>query len=218
MFDHPPSPLPQGEVGKAVVNTQIVNGFWQFLPAKATTFFSRVYFRNFPRPLFLGGLPPYPVAVPIVKLEVPSNQAFIIKNIEFNVYEKTPIGNDEYVAVSPSRVVTYFGFEILIGNRSPYDFSTNLTAGGDPIDYKPTQAGATTVPPFAGQGTNYPFSGPNQPLGENFAAYATSGEGITLVARVLREPPFDARLLTASLAGYNLNQRVLQDILGRITA
>ena len=219
MFDLPPSPLPQGEVGKAVVNTQTVNGFWQFLPAKSTTFLSRVYFRNYPNPLFIGGAaPPYPVPLPVVKLVVPKNQAFIIKNIEFTVYEQTPVGAEQFAAVPPSRVASFFGFSVKIGNRSPYDFNTNVTQRGLVIDYKPAQAGSTTFGPTPGQGTSYPFSGPNNPLGENFAAYGVAGELIELTVDVLREPPFDVRMLSASFSGYNLDQRVLQTILSRITA
>jgi hypothetical protein len=216
--DLPPAPLPQGEVGRPVVDTQLVNAFWQFLPAKSTTFWARAYFRNYPKPLFVGNLPPFPVPLPVVKLVVPQNQAFILKSFDFTVYQQSGIGVEDLVAVPPSRVASYFGFEIKIGNRSPYDFNTNVTARGQVIDYKPAQAGYTAAPPIPGQGTAYPFSGPNQPLGENFAAYAVSGALIEANVFVLREPEFDVRMLSVAMAGYNLNQRLLQTILSRITA
>ena len=218
LLDGPPSPLPQEETRKDVVNTQIVNGFWQFLPAKSTTFLSRVYFRNYPRPLFVGNFPPYPYPLPVVSLTVPSNQGFILKNFEFQVYEQSGIGAENIVAVDPSRVASYFGFEVKIDSRSPYDFNTNVTARAQALAYNPVQAGGTSAPPTVGQGTSYPFSGPNQPLAENFAAYAVAGQKIEMNVYVLREPQFDVRLLSAKLDGYNLDGRILQTILSRITA
>jgi hypothetical protein len=215
----PPAPLPQGEVGKPVVNTQIVNGFWQFLPAKSTVFLNRVYFRNYPKPLFVGKLPPFPVPLPVVKLVVPPNQAFIIKNLAFKVYQQSGIGTEDIVEVPPSRVASYFGFEVKIGNRSPYDFHTNVTARGQVIDYAPVQGGGgRSVPPTPGQGTAFPFSGVNNPVGDNFATYAQSGDLIELTVQVLREPEFDARMLSAGFEGYNVDGRILQTILSRITA
>lgn len=217
--DLPPAPLPQGEVGKPVVNTQIVNGFWQFLPAKSTVFLNKILFRNYPRPLFIGKLPPYPVPLPIAKLVVPENQAFIIKDFSFKVYQQSGIGTDDTVEVPSTRVASYFAFEVKVGNRSPYDMFTNITARGQVIDYAPVQgAGGRSVPPTVGQGTAFPFSGVNNPLGDNFANYAMSGDLIELTAYVLREPEFDARMLSAQFAGYNVDQRILQTILSRITA
>lgn len=215
--DLPPAPLPQGEPARPVVNTQIINAFWQFLPGKSTVFLVRSYFRNYPKPLFVGKLPPFPVPLPVTKLIVPPNQAFVVKDINFQVYEQSSIGVEDLVAVPPSRVVSYFGFEVKIANRSPYDFNTNVTARGQVIDYKPANAGSTTTPPIPGQGTAFPFSGPNQPLGENFAAYAMSGDLIELNVQVLREPVFDARMVSATFSGYNVDQRLLQTILGRLT-
>jgi len=217
--DLPPAPLPQGEVGRPVVNTQIVNGFWQFLPAKSTVFLNRVYFRNYPKPLFVGKLPPFPVPLPVVKLVVPPNQAFIIKDLSFKVYQQSGIGTEDIVEVPPERVASYFGFEVKIGNKSPYDFNTNVTARGQVIDYAPVQgAGGRSVPPIPGQGTAFPFAGRNNPLGDNFATYAQSGDLIELTVQVLREPEFDARMLSAQFAGYNVDGRILQTILSRITA
>lgn len=217
LLDMPPSPLPQDEVGKPVANVQVVNGFWQFLPAKSTVFLSRVYFRNYPRPLFVGQLPPYPVSIPIRSLTVPNNQGFILKSFDFQVYEQSGIGQENIVAVDPSRVASYFGFEVKIDNRSPYDFNTNVTARGQVLAYNPGQGGGVSSPPVPGQGTVYPFSGENQPLGDKFAAYAVAGQKIELNVFVLREPPYDVRLLSAGLTGYNLNQRLLQTVLSRIT-
>jgi len=215
--DLPPSPLPQGEVSRPVVNTQIVNGFWQFLPAKSTIFLNRVYFRNYPKPLFVGKLPPFPIPLPVIGLIVPQNQAFIIKDLSFRVYQQSGIGVEDKVEVPPSRVASYFGFEVKIGNRSPYDFNTNVTARGQVIDYTVGKAGSTTFPPVPGQGTAFPFSGANNPLGDNFATYAQSGDLIELTVQVLREPEFDVRMMSAQFAGYNINQRILQTILGRLT-
>ena len=214
--DLPPAPLPQGETGKPVVNTQIVNGFWQFLPGKSTTFFSRVYFRQYPKPLFIGKLPPFPIPLPLSKLVVPQNQAFVLKSFDFQVYEKSGIG-DAQTAVPWSQVTSYFGFQVKIGNRSPYDLNTNITARGQVIDYIPGESGFRVAPPTSGQGTTFPFSGPNQPLGDNFATYAQSGELIELAVQVLREPEFDASMLSVKFDGYNVNQRLLDTILGRIT-
>lgn len=217
--DLPPAPLPQGEVGKPVINTQIVNGFWQFLPGKSTIFLNRVFFRNYPKPLFIGQLPPFPVPLPVVKLIVPQNQAFVIKDFSFKVYQQSGIGTEDLVEVPPSRVASYFGFEVKVGNKSPYDMMTNVTNRGQVINYKPAQgAGGSSVPPSPGAGTAFPFSGINNPLGDNFAAYAMSGDLIELTVYVLREPEFDARMMSAQFAGYNVDQRVLQTILGRITA
>jgi hypothetical protein len=216
--DLPPAPLPQGEVGKPVVNTQVVNGFWQFLPSKSTVFLNRVYFRNYPKPLFVGQLPPFPVPLPVVKLVVPQNQAFILKDFSFKVYQQSGIGVEDIVEVPASRVASYFGFEVKVGNRSPYDFNTNVTARGQVIDYNPGKTNSTSSPPIPGQGTAFPFSGPNNPLGDSFATYAQSGDLIELTVQVLREPEFDARMMSAQFAGYNVDGRILQTILSRITA
>lgn len=216
--DLPPAPLPQGEVGKNAPPVTIVNGFWQFLPAKSTVFLVREYFRNYPKPLFVGKLPPFPFPLTVTRLKVPNNQAFVIKNFEFQAYEQSPVGEEELVTVSPGRLASYLGFEVKVSNRSPYDFNTNVTARGQVIDYKPAQAGYQSAPPLPGQGTVYPFSGPNNPLGENFAAYAQAGDEIEMNVWVLREPVFDLRMLSAGLSGYNVDGRVLQTILNRITA
>ena len=217
--DLPPAPLPQGERGKPIVDVQLVNGFWQFLPAKSTVFLNRIFFRNYPKPLFIGKLPPFPVPLPIVKLVVPQNQAFIVKHLAFKVYQQSGIGTEDIVEVPPSRVASYFGFEAKIGNRSPYDMFTNVTARGQVINYAPAQgAGGQSVPPVPGAGTAFPFSGLNNPMGDNFAAYAMSGDLIELTVQVLREPQFDVRMLSAEFDGYNVDQRVLQTILSRITA
>lgn len=214
----PPSPLPQKEGGKGPTNVQIVNGFWQFLPVASTTFFDRVYFRNYPRPLFVGNLAPYPVPLPIIKLVVPQNQAFILKHFSFKVYQQSGIGVEDIVEVPASRVASYFGFEVKVGNRGLTDYNTNVSARGQVIDYKPGQAGSLTFPPVPGQGTLFPFSGEMQPMGDNFASYATSGQDIQATVYVLREPEFDARMLSVRFDGYNVNQRVLEDILKRLSA
>lgn len=215
--DMPPSPLPQSEPGKSVSSTQIVNGFWQFLPGKSTIFMSRIYFRNYPKPLFVGKLPPFPAPLPIMKLVVPSQQAFILKSFEFNVYEQTGIGAENLVAVAPSRTASYFAFEVKVGNRSPYDLNTNVSARGQVINYNPSVNNAISSPPSPNQGTAFPFAGPNNPLGENFASYAQAGDAIELTALVLREPPYDVRMLSAQFGGYNLNGKLLQTILSRIS-
>ena len=212
------APLPQGEHLPAPVNTQVINAFWQFLPAKSTVFLARAYFRNYPKPLFIGKLPPFPVPIPVAKLVVPQSQSFVIKNIDFTVYEQSGIGEEDLVAVPPSRVASYFGFEVKIGNRSPYDLNTNVTARGQVIDYKETAPNQfRAVPPNPGQGTAFPFSGANQPLGENFATYAQSGDLMEFTVQVLREPVFDARMMSVLVTGYNVDQRVLQTILARLT-
>jgi hypothetical protein len=217
--DLPPAPLPQGEVSRPVVTAQIVNGFWQFLPAKSTVFLNRIFFRNYPKPLFVGNLPPFPVPLPVVKLVVPQNQAFLIKNFGFKVYQQSGIGVEDITEVPAARVASYFGFEVKVGNRSPYDMVTNVTARGQVINYKPSQGAAgLSVPPVPGQGTAFPFSGTNNPLGEGFASYAMSGDAIELTVQVLREPPFDVRMMSAEFSGYNMDQRILQTILSRITA
>lgn len=212
-----PAPLPQTEGAHAPVETQIVNGFWQFLPTAGTTFFARDYFRNYPKPLFVGKLPPFPVPLPVVKLTVPNQQAFILKEFSFQVYEQSPVGQEQLVEVSPSRVASYFGFEVKVGNRSPYDFNTNVTARGQVIDYKPPQTASIASPPVPGQSTNMPFSGVNNPVGQNFAAYAKAGELIEMTVWVLREPVFDVRMLSAYMSGYNVNHAMLYKILGRVT-
>jgi hypothetical protein len=219
MQDLPSAPLPQGEpAGPRVVTTQLVNAFWQFLPAKSTTFWARSYFRNYPKPLFIGNLPPFPVPLPIIKLVVPQNQAFVLRSFDFAVYEQSGIGTEDLIAVPPSRVASYFGFEVKVANRSPYDFNTNVTARGQIINYNPAEAGSRSAPPVPGQGTAFPFSGPNQPLGENFATYVMSGGLIEMTVYVLREPVFDARMLSVTFGGYNVNERLLQSILSCITA
>jgi hypothetical protein len=215
MFDLPPSPLPQNETGRPVVTTQLVNAFWQFLPAKSTTFWSRIYFSQFPRPLFIGKYPPYPATIPIAKLQVPRNQGLIIKDIDFTVYQKT--GVDTTIALSPSEVASYLSFSTKIGNKSPFDFQTNTVIRNAPTNVV-NPNGILSSAALPSQGTSFPFSGPQQPPGENFAAYADAGETIDLVAYVLREPPFDVQMVSAKVAGYNINQNLLQTILSRITA
>lgn len=218
MFDLPPSPLPQEEPAKEVVTTQIVNGFWQFLPGRSTVFLERVFFADYPRPLFVGLRPPYPVPLRVVTLTVPKNRAFILKSFEYQVYEQTGIGQGSLLAVDPSRVTTYFGFETQIGNRGLFDYMTNLTGAAGPQGVGPNgpNNGVASFAPAPGQGILYPFSGPVQPVGQNYAAYAVENEKITMTVNVLREPPFDTRIVMARLSGYNVDHRILQSILGRL--
>ncbi len=218
MQDLPPAPLPQDEPSKGAQPVRVVDGFWQTMPAASTVFLSRVYFKTFPRPLFVGKLPPYPVPLPLVKLVVPRDQVFILKHISFKVYQQSGIGTDDIVEVPASRVTSYFGFEVKVGNRSPYNFSTNISARGQIIDFKPGNAGYAVSPPVPGAGTLYPFSGENQPVGDNFATYAQSGSAIELTAYAMREPEFDARLISAKLDGYDMDRRKFDSIIGRLTS
>lgn len=216
MFDLPPSPLPQGETGRPVSSTQIVNAFWQFLPSKSTTFYSRVYFREYPRPLFIGLAQPYPATIPVAAITVPKNQSLIIKEIEFTAFQSTGVGSIS--AIPAADVASYLAFSTKIGNRSPFDFQTNTAIRNAPVNYQNANSTILFTTPLPSQSTSSPFSGPQQPVGENFASYAVAGETIELVAYVLREPPFDVSMISAKIAGYNLNQNLLQSILARITA
>lgn len=215
MFDTAPSPLPQEAASAPVVTTRLVNAFWQFLPGKSTTFWSRVYFRQYPKPLFIGLNQPYPSKIPIAALKVPQQQALIIKDIEFYAFQKTGAGST--VALSPSEVTSYLSFSIKIGNKSPFDFQTNTVIRNAPSNLN-NPNGILTQGSLPGQGTAYPFSGPQQPIGENFATYAVADETIELEAYVLRPLPYEMEMVGAKVAGYNLNQRLLDTILSRITA
>jgi len=217
-MDLPPQPVPQYERGTPVANVQVLNGFWQFLPSKSTTFIDRVYFKNFPRPITKVGFPSHPFSIPLATLEVPLNQAFILKSFSFRVFQQSGVGVEDIVETPPSRVASYLGFEILVGNQSPFDFNTNVTARGQVINYNPAQGpGKVASPPVVGQGSVFPFSGPVEPLGEAFATYAQSGQNIIARVWVLREPEFEARMLSVRISGYNLNSSLLQTILSRIS-
>jgi len=214
-----PSMLPDVESATRVVNTQILNGFWQFLPSRSTTFLDRVYFANYPRPLFVGNLPPYPVPVPLVNLEVPNNMAFVLKSFEFEAYEASGIGVDDMTLVPQARVATYVGFQISIGNRSPLDYNTNVSMRGQVIQYDPTKGSrGTSIAPLPMQGTIFPFAGPLEPLGEAFATYAVSGQQVNATAWILRPPQFEIRMFSVRISGYHMGQGDLKEILDKIVS
>lgn len=212
-----PSPLPQTGAVRDVVSTQVVNGFWQFLPSRSTTFMEKIFFRSVPNPLFVGTVPPFPYQLSVFQLRVPNNQAFILRSFEFNAYQRSPIGNDDTEMIDPGRIVSYLGFEPKVGNRGLFDYTTNVTQRGAIINYNPSNVGGATPPPLPGQGTLFPFTGPVQPLGQNFAAYAIAGELIEMNVWLLRPMPFPLTMVSAQISGYNIPQRALESILTRIS-
>lgn len=219
VLDLPPSPMPQAEVPGKVVPVEVTHGFFQTLPESGTNFLNRIFFKVIPKPLFVGTLPPYPFPIPILKLVVPPQQGWILKHFSFKVFQNTGIGVEDIVEVPPSRVTTYFAFEVKIDNRGIYDFATNVNARGQAINYGGAGNSTNNIAPptpTPGQGTLFPFAGENQPVGDQFATYAVSGQLIELTAYILKEPEFEARSVSAQCDGINLNQVDLQKILRRI--
>lgn len=207
------SPLPQGEASGGSKPVRLTHAFTQLLPPRSFQFFQRAYFRNYPRPLQQGSKPPFPVPINIARIEVPPNQALVFQSSVYRVYEASGIGIDDVVEVEDGRTVGVFGFSTQIGNRGLIDFSTNVTANGDPVVWNPAQQLGATQPPQVGAGRIYPFTGKSQGDLQNFAFYAQSGEGIDLTAWVMRAPPFDTRKFSVEVSGYLVGQAHLQKIL-----
>lgn len=209
------SPLPQEEAGGGAKPVRLTSGFTQFLPPRSFVFFQRVYLRDYPRPLQVGGLPPYPTPIPIASIQVPNHQGLIIKSTAFKVFEASGVGVNDSVEVENGRATTVFGFQTAVGNRGLTDFSTNVTTGAQGFLFSsnlqtPTQA------PQVGAGRIYPFTGPSQAGLENFAFYGQPNEQIDLTAFVLQAPPFDTRRFSVELTGYLVGWVQMQKILDRL--
>lgn len=211
------SPLPQDGAGGGAQAVRLTSAFTQFLPPRSFVFFQRAYFRAYPRPLQVGAKPPYPIAIPIARIQVPSNQGLIIRHSSFKVFEASGVGVDDIVEVDKGRATRIFGFQTQVGQRGLTDFSTNVTANGDPVVWNPAQQIGATAPPQVGSAKIYPFVGDSQAGLENFASYAEPGQEIELAAWVMRAPPFDTRLFSAELTGYLVGWVQLQKILDKLS-
>jgi len=208
------SPLPQGEPGRGAPPVRLTQAFTQFLPPRSYTFFQRAYFARYPRPAQAGTQPPWPFPVQLARIEVPAQQALVVQQTNFQVYEHTGIGPDDVVEVDPGRVITVFGFSTEIGNRGMTDFSTNVQARGDVVQFNNnTPAG---FPPTPGQGKIYPFAGNAQDGLNGFAYYGQPGDLVACTAWILRRPPYDTRLFSVRITGYLVGWNVLQGILDKL--
>lgn len=206
----PPSPLPQGVGRNAATPVRVVDGFTQFLPGRSRLFFNRVYFAPFPRPLQVGPTPPYPFEVPIARIQAPKQQAIVLREAAFQVYQHSGIGVDDIEQVPRSRIATYIGFSFKLGNRGLTDYSTNVQSPNAPVLLGGNNPNATTVQ--GGSGTIYPFSGvvtPQQP----YAAYAMPGDLIEASAVIMRAPSFDARLFSVEMSGWIVGAAELQRVI-----
>lgn len=209
-----PSPLPQEEIPGRTVPTRVLHGFTQFLPARNLIFFQRVYFANYPRPLQQGGGPPFPVPIVIAQIEAPNRQVIVIKNVNFEVYQHSGIGIEDIIAVPPSRVATYFGFQFQVGNRGTTDYSSNLNARGAPVNFGGNVG--TSLPPAPGQSSFYPFSGRSNSGLDNFATYARPRDLLSAKALLLRAPEYDTRLFSVEISGYLLEESDFDKVLQRL--
>lgn len=211
-----PSPLPQEEARGGAKPVRLTHAFTQFLPPRSFVFFQRAYFRSYPRPLQYGGKAPFPVPIPLMKIQVPPQQGLVFQRSVFKVYESSGVGTDDVVEVEAGRTVGTFGFSTEIGSRGLVDFSSNLTANGDPVVWNPAQTLTPTQPPQVGAGRIYPFSGNAQQGLENFASYAQPGQEIICTAWVLRAPPFDTRQFSVEISGYLVGWVQLQEVLDKL--
>jgi len=211
-----PSPLPQGEAGGGARPVRLTHAFTQFLPPRSFIFFQRAYFQDYPRPLQLSGKPPFPVAVTLSRLQIPQQQALVLRSTVFKVYEASGIGTDDIVEVEPGRTVGTFGFSTEIGNRGLIDFSTNITGNGTPVVWNPNQEIGPTGAAQVGAGKIYPFAGKSQDGLENWAYYATPGEELKLTAWIMRPPPFDTRKFSVEINGYLVGWVQMQEILDKL--
>lgn len=193
---------------------RIVDGFSSRLPGRDTIFFQRVYFAPVPVPFQMGAQPPFPVQVPLVKLETPTNQSIVIRRFAFRVYQHSGIAVDDIIEVPGRRTTTFIGFGFKIGNRSTLDFSTNVQAPNVPVVFNAGQ-GAQTVQ--GGSSQIFPFTGDSQPTGDDFAAYAMPGDLIEASAFFMRAPNFDARLISVQIVGWLVNSATLQKIINNLS-
>lgn len=207
------SPLPQEEAGGGARPVRLTHAFTQFLPPRSFIFFQRAYFRSYPRPLQQGSRPPFPVPIQVARIQVPQQQCLVFQKSVWKVYEASGIGIDDIVEVEQGRSTGVFGFSTQIGNRGLLDFSTNITANGDAVEWNPAQQLGPTQPPQVGAGRIYPFTGDSQAGLQNFAFYATPGEEINLTAWVMRAPPFDTRQFSVEITGYLVGWVQMQKIL-----
>jgi hypothetical protein len=209
------SPLPQEEVALPVDSVRVVDAYFQFLPSQQLTFFQRPFFANYPIPLALAGMPPYPRPISLLKLQAPKEACIVLQSSVFKVFEHSGIDPKDIVEVDPSRVTTVFGFQLKIGGRGSLDYMTNLTTKGDPIILQNNPV--PTYAPNPGQGTYYPFAGASQVGLQNFATYVRPGQTIEAAAIALRAPPFETKLLSVEINGFLVPEFQLDRILRRMS-
>jgi len=211
------SPLPQEEVPGQATPVTVQDAYFQFLPSQQLTFFQRAYFANYPIPVAVQGPPPYPRAIQLARISAPAEQAVVLQNSNFKVYEHTGIDPKDVIEVPPSRLVTVFGFQLKVGGRGTTDFNTNLTTTGEPVVTNAGKGPQTVFPPTPGQGSFYPFAGPSQLGLQSFAAYVRPGQTIEAVVIALRAPPFETKLLSVEIGGFLVPEFQLDRILNRLS-
>jgi hypothetical protein len=212
------SPLPQEEVPPSPTPVRIVDGFTQYLPQYSRVFFQRSYFAPYPRPLQMGAQTATPRDIPVFSIQAPRNQGIVVREVEWSVLRRSGIGQDEVVAVNPSRVVTYFGLNFSVGNKGIADFNTNVVAPGTPVLFKGIGQGGTLIAPQGAQGTTYPFAGPITPKGDVFyATYAQSNDNIAASVRIMRPPNFEAMYFVVTFKGWLATQNEMDRIVASVT-
>lgn len=221
------SPTPQGYAqGPAVVPVRIVHGFTSGLPGRDRLFFQRIYFAEMPRPIQRAPGNAYPHPITVATIEAPKNQCIVLRAAAFRVFQHSGIGVNDFVETPPSRTVSYFGFELRIGNRSLTDFNTNISPiptvpvgignGGGNNNQAQANAQANLSP---GTGQFYPFSGIVTPNlgGEPFASYVRPGDQIVAKLSILREPNFDVRFFSVELSGWLANEADLDRMVNMLS-
>ena len=211
------SPLPQEEIAIAVTPVQVQDAYFQFLPSQQLTFFQRAFFANYPIPVAIQGAPPYPRAIPVLKIQAPQEAVIVLQNSTFRVYQNTGIDPKDVEEVPLSRLTTVFGFSLKVGGRGTTDFSTNLTSNGDPVVVNAGKGAQTVYPPTPGQGSFYPFAGPSQLGLQSFASYVRLGQTIEATVTALRAPPFETKLLSVEINGFLIPELQMDRILNRLS-
>ena len=195
-------------------NVRVLDAYFQFLPSQQLTFFQRPFFAQYPIPVALGGTPPYPRPINLLRLVAPKEACIVLQNSVFKVYEHSGIDPQDIVEVDPTRLVTVFGFQLKVGGRGTLDYQTNLTVKGAVIL---TPQGFPASPPTPGGGSFYPFGGDSQVGLRNFASYVRPGQTIEANAIALRAPPFETKLLSVEINGFVVPEFQLDRILNRLS-